>query len=59
MKTTASRNAFSRCVSDRYEPDTDIICAICGCGIYRGDPVSWDDHNQICHAKCVEEEVHV
>lgn len=36
--------------------DTDIVCAICGYGIYSNESVAWDDQSQICHAECVEEE---
>lgn len=56
MKTTPSRNAFARMTAERYEPDTDLVCAVCGYGIFHGDPVAWDENNEICHAECVEKE---
>lgn len=55
MKASPIRNEFARMTDERYEPETDILCAICGYGIYRGDQVAWDKHNEICHAECVEE----
>lgn len=50
------KDVFHRDVAEKYEPDTDITCAICGYGIYRGERVSRDKHDEICHAECVEED---
>lgn len=55
MKTITKNDSFARMTEERYEPDTDIFCAICGCGIYRGDRVAWDKRDEICHAGCMEE----
>ena len=49
------RNApFSRCVRERYEPDTDITCFICGHGIFRDEEIAWMGQYP-CHAECMEE----
>lgn len=50
------QDAFLRCVDERYAPDTELFCAICGDGIYPDDEIEWDTNNQICHAECVEKE---
>lgn len=49
-------DAFACCVNERYAPDTDIYCAICGYGIYADEDVAWDDDGQICHEYCAERE---
>lgn len=56
MRVSPIKDAFHRCIAERYAQETDIYCAICGDGIYPDEAVSWDDHNQICHAECLEEE---
>lgn len=56
MKVFPRNSAFDRFVKERYKQDADVYCAICGDGIYPDESVAWDDHNQICHAECVEEE---
>ena len=58
MRTVPLNTAFHRDIAAKYAPDTDIYCAIFGDGIYPDEAVSWDEHNQICHAECVEEEVY-
>lgn len=56
MKVSPIRNDFVRMTGERYEPETDITCAICGYGIYRGNLVALDKNDEICHAQCVEKE---
>lgn len=51
-------DSFARDFNAKYEQDTDIICAVCGHGIFRGDNITWDQNRQICHAECVEESVY-
>lgn len=58
MRVSPMKDAFHRDVAEKHEPETDITCTVCGYGIYRGDLVAWDKHNEICHAECVEEESH-
>lgn len=56
MNVSKMNDAFHRDTAEKYEPETDIFCAICGYGIYRGDRVAWDKHDEICHAECEEKE---
>lgn len=56
MKVSPMNDDFHRDIAEKYEPETDIICAICGHGIYRSDRVAWDRNNEICHEECIEEE---
>lgn len=56
MKVSPIRNEFVCMTDERYEPETDIFCAICGYGIYHGERVAWNKNNEICHAECVEKE---
>lgn len=55
MKISKVNDDFHHDIAEKYEADTDITCAVCGYGIYRGDRVAWDKHNEICHAECVKE----
>lgn len=56
MRVSPMKDAFHRDIAEKYEPDTDITRVICGYGIYHGDRVAWNKHNEICHAECVEKE---
>ena len=56
MRKYLRNNAFHRDVNQKYAPETDIFCSVCGDGIYPDEAVSWYDQNQICHTECLEEE---
>ena len=56
MKNYPLNTTFHRDIAEKYAAETDIFCSVCGDGIYPDESVSWDEHNQICHAECVEEE---
>lgn len=54
MNVSPIHNDFVRMTNKRYELDTNINCAICGYGIYRGEQVAWNKNDEVCHAECIE-----
>lgn len=45
---------FLRDAAEKYLPDTDMSCAICGGPIYWPDEeIDWDENKEICHAECL------
>ncbi len=57
MKDTRKKDPSARYCGAKEMPDPYDVCAICGENIYWPDEeIGWDDHNQICHAACVEKE---
>jgi len=58
MKSGRKKDPFCSYYGLKETPDPiDELCGICGSDIWPGEAVSWDENNQICHAKCVEKEV--
>lgn len=46
-------NGFIRDYNKKYEPETDIECAICGHGIVYWTDMALNEENQICHIRCL------
>lgn len=57
MKVSPMKDAFHCDIAKKYMPYDSKDCPICGDPVrWHWDPVAWDKHGCICHAKCVEED---